>query len=54
MIGAATPTVSPLAISRWNEARIVLSGLTVVRVPLIGVVEPSEATAVPLTVYLMP
>ena len=50
MIGAATPTVSPLAISRWNDARRVVAGLTVLTVPLIVLVEPSAFAVVPVTV----
>src|SRR6478752_7570206 len=40
MIGAATPTVSPLAIGRWNEARTVSVGLTVLILP--ATVDPSS------------
>ncbi len=48
MIGAATPTVVPLGI--WNDARMVLSGLMVARVPVNGDSAPSASTAMPLNV----
>ena len=48
MTGAATPTVVPLGI--WNDARMVLSGLTVARVPVKADSTPAASTAVPLKV----